>query len=58
MFVEYWISKGYDSDELVALGKKKSMRFLIEIANSWPEIDKDILVIHIAAFVQQLKKAA
>ena len=27
--VEYWVNKGFDSDEMVALGSLKSVEFLI-----------------------------
>ena len=29
MIVNYWVQKGYDSDELVKCGRKKSIQFLI-----------------------------
>ena len=56
--IEYWVGRGYDSDELVSLGGKKSIKFLIELSYLWPEMDNEILMNHIVAFVKQLTISA
>ena len=55
--VTYWVRRGYDSDELGDLGKRKSVEFLVEMAERWPEMDNDILLVHITAFIQQLTRS-
>ena len=52
--IRYWVHKGYDSDELIMLGSKKSVAFLVQIAESWPDMDNEFLFIHIQAFVKIL----
>ena len=37
--VEHWVDRGFDSDELVALGKLKSVEFLIKVAEMAPSLD-------------------
>ena len=34
--VKYWVERGYDSDELIALGKHKSLLFLNQVALKAP----------------------
>lgn len=55
-FVKYWVSKGYDSDELVALGPSKSTEFLFQIARLAPNLDNAVFGLHIRAFVSILTK--
>ena len=57
MIVTYWVHKGYDSDELVKLGRKKSISFLVNVAESVPDLDNDIFIVHILAFVKCLKQS-
>lgn len=56
--VDYWVSKGFDSDEIVALGSRKSIEFLITIARRCPNLDNKIFDLHIRAFVHSLTKVA
>ena len=51
------MQKGYDSDELVRCGRKKSILFLIEIAENMPELSNDLFIVHILAFVKCLKRS-
>ena len=54
--IKYWVHKGYDSDELIMLGSKKSVAFLVQIAETWPEMDNEFLLIHIQAFIKILSR--
>ena len=56
--VDYWISKGFDSDELIALGSRKSIEFLIMIARRCPSLENKIFGLHIRAFLHSLTKTA
>ena len=49
--IRYWVHKGYDSDEMVQLGSRKSVAFIVDIASSWPEMSNEFLMIHIRAFI-------
>ena len=54
----HWVSRGFDSDELIALGNRKSVEFLIQIAEKSPEIDNAMFFIHIQAYLQCLSQVA
>ena len=56
--IDYWVSKGFDSDELVALGPVKSIEFLISIAYCCPKLNNQMFELHIRAFLSSLSKAA
>lgn len=56
--VEYWVSRGFDSDELIALGSRKSIEFLIQVAQKCPKLENTLFSFHIRAFVANLTKAA
>ena len=56
--IDYWVSKGFDSDELVALGPVKSIEFLISVAFSCPKLNNSMFGLHIRAFMSSLGKAA
>ena len=56
--IDYWVSRGYDSDELVALGSRKSIEFLVQVAQYSPNLDNEIFGIHTRAFIASLSSIA
>ena len=40
--VENWVERGFDSDELIALGSIKSIEFLTFVANTAPQLDNSL----------------
>ena len=56
--VAYWVSRGFDSDELIALGNRKSIEFLIQIAEKAPELDNAMFFVHIQAYLNCLSQVA
>ena len=56
--IEYWVARGFDSDELIALGSRKSIEFLIQVSKYLPKLANTLFSIHIRAFVANLTKIA
>lgn len=56
--IDYWVNRGYDSDELVSLGSRKSIEFLIQIAQKAPLLDNTVFGLHMRAFLHSLTKTA
>ena len=56
--VTYWVSRGFDSDELIALGNRKSVEFLIQIATKAPKIENPIFFVHMQAYLHTLSQVA
>ena len=52
------MSRGFDSDELVALGSRKSVELLIQIAQKSPKLDNEIFGFHVRAYLDILTKTA
>lgn len=44
--VKHWVMRGFDSDELIALGNRKSVEFLIQIAETSPHLDDAMFFVH------------
>ena len=56
--VAYWVGRGFDSDELIALGNRKSVEFLIQIAEKAPALDNAMFFVHIQAYLHCLSQVA
>ena len=56
--VAYWVGRGFDSDELIALGNRKSVEFLIQIAEKAPTLDNAMFFVHIQAYLHCLSQVA
>lgn len=56
--VSHWVSRGFDSDELVALGSRKSVELLIQIAQKCPKLANEIFGFHVRAYIDILTKTA
>lgn len=48
--VDYLVHKGYDSDDLSTMGKRKSVNFISNLATLCPGLQNELFKIHMKAF--------
>jgi len=50
--IEYIVEKGYDSDELIQLGRKQSIGFIESLGRQHPSLSNDLFLMHLRIFAE------
>lgn len=54
--VNSWVQRGYDSDELLALGPKRAIKWIEKLALNKPGLDNQIFLMQLRSYAKALRK--
>lgn len=56
LVVDSWVKKGLDSDELVELGPKRAILFIERLAQSKPDLENPVFIMHLRSYVGAIRQ--